>query len=140
MISTINDRKGYVKFFERGLRTSGEKFFFLASSAPSELQQFISEVHEYFDCLPNDWIYTILVDCFNELSMDSIDDITIESDCYNSELYKWLGNSYADEFCAEALQETGIQFDTIYEVINTGQLLAKRKIYEAVNEFIMEKE
>lgn len=104
-----------------------------------ELKRFIQIVHEheFYKSLPNDWIYRIIADAFFELANDDLDEINIEPDVYYSDLYKWFGESYADQFCNEYLELYPASKD-IWKTIAGGQWMAKDRIYHLVNDFLQE--
>lgn len=125
-----------------------EKYFELMSlptislkdSAPEELKHFVYQVHEAFDSLPNDWIYCEIYNAFNKLANDSIDDINIEADAYHSDLYKWLGEPFASSCIEDYMSDFSAKTTDIYEMIASGQWVAKNRIYQMVNDFINEGE
>lgn len=128
--------KEYHLYFKRKHRPNGDWFTLLSIDAPEELKQLVNNIHlKHFDCLPNDWIYEQISNAFGELEHDKLEDITIESDCYNSGLYKWLAETYATTFIEEFAEENGSCND-IYHMIGAGQQLAKQRIYDLVNEFL----
>jgi len=132
-------RKEYYKHFEAASR--GEKSFIkLKDNAPEELGELIREIHfnHFGKCLPNDWIYKTIMEAFEELEENSLVDITIEADVYYTDLYKWLGEPFAHEFCNEAMEEAFCEKNEIYSIISAGQYLAKNVIYTSVNDFIHE--
>lgn len=137
-------KKQYSQYFTSAKRVDTDKHFIKCKDeAPEELRDFIREVHfEYFEkCLPNDWIYQTILEAFENLEENNIDDLNIEPDCYYSELYEWLGNPFAHGFCNEGLLLLdGCNAPDIYQVIGQGQALAKEEIYRAVNEFLSDQE
>jgi hypothetical protein len=125
----------YKNYFERGNKVdNGLPYIFLKDDAPDELKDLVYEIHQHFDALPNDWIYEIVREAFDDLSNDKLDDITIEADCYHNDLYKWFGYSFSDGLCNEVME--GDHFENIWVVISAAQYIAKRQIYEAVDAFI----
>ena len=131
----------YSQYFETKTRKSTqEPFVCLKDEAPQELKDFVQQVHfnHFYKCLPSDWIYSAIWEAFDNLSMDDIDDITIEADPYYSELYKWFGEPFANEFCTECIEEGLIDPKNVYQIIASGQWLAKERIYHAVNDFIQQ--
>lgn len=137
------ERKDFIQYFTRGTRTDGKSFYKCVDACPEELRDLIRHIHtEYFGCLPNDWIYGVIHEAFLDLKDMDVDDVTIDSDPYNSELYNWMGESFADKYCAKAMQEGLYCPDSdgfsIYGLIGWAQWYAKTEIYHAVNEFINE--
>lgn len=134
----------YTKYFERVRRSNGIKFVKLTNDAPENLRDLINTIHkEHFcNCMPNDWIYRIVKEAFDDLASDSLEDINIEADIYNHYLAHWFYNNcnqYAHEYCNEWLEEfgNGCKLDMI-EIIRNGQEMAKERIYCEVNDFIQQ--
>jgi hypothetical protein len=132
----------YTIYFTEGTRIDGTKFVKLVDNAPIKLQELIKEIHinKFRDCMPNDWIYGTILEAFSDLKNDSLEDITIEADSYNADLLEWLGNSYSEELCNEAIEEEIWDRKNIYNLISSGQSIAKELIYNSVNEFMQEDE
>lgn len=111
--------------------------------APEELQECVKDIHlnKFYGVLSNDWIFENILTAFEELEADDLDNISIEPDCYNSDLRKWVDNSFAPVMIDEA-QDEGIVRDQadFWERVSAGQILAKRYIYEAVNDFLGDRE
>ena len=131
----------YSQYFQSAVRTSTQKEFIkLKEDAPKELETLIREIHfRIFEgCLPNDWIYKTILEAFEELEENKLDEINIEADCYYNDLYTWLGEPFAHGICNEYLEEFAYKTTKIYELIASAQWLAKDKIYNAVNEFMEE--
>lgn len=136
-------RKDYGKYFVRVEHSSYKRDITkLCDDAPEELKDFVREIHlKTFDgAWPNDWIYEQLGLAFDELSENELDQLNIEPDIYYSDLYAWLGNSFAPEFVGQWLemdnQNTGSA--NIFDFISGGNWMAKRVIYDLVNDFINE--
>lgn len=131
-------RKEYSKYFEKALRHDGVHFIKRRADAPDDLAELIREIHlEYFGgALPNDWIYSTILEAFEDLEREEIDDLNLECDPYYSDLYKWFGEPFAHELCEEAQEEEVCAGAKVYEIIGTAQWLAKDRIYRAVNDFI----
>lgn len=129
----------YSQYFETAKRINGDEFIRLTENVPKSLRNLIYNIHlhSFGGCLPNDWIYKIILEAFEELEIDSLEDINIEADPYNNDLANWLLNPFSSEYCQEA-QEEGFVSDksTIYERIGYGQELAKQRIYDTVNNFL----
>lgn len=133
--------KKYSEYFIVKKRNeTNESFFSLSQDAPKELTKLVYDIHQDFDCLPNDWIYSIIVEAFEELEETPLDNCSYEADCYYNSLYKWFGEPYANELCSEYLTEFGCGIDTIsmYTIIGNAQYLAKDRIYRFVDEFLEE--
>ena len=138
-------RKQYREYFTIGERIlhkgtfeeKGQRFYKLVDCPPEDLKQLVRQIHKDFcDTLPNDWLYESIYDAFADLEDNDLDDINIEGDFYNSQLYEWLGQPYAHGLCNEVMTE--LQSSDIYEVIQYAQQQAKNDIYRAVDEFIKE--
>lgn len=132
-------RKQYAQYFKTAKRTDGTVFVNKTHDAPEDLIELIRSIHKdyFFDSIPNDWIYDQIYEAFCELSEYDIEDLALDPDIYNSQLYKWFGNSYADQYCAEYAEEIGFnQPKNIWDQIRGGQWLAKDRIYRAVSDFI----
>lgn len=132
----------YTQFFTTAHRPDGKSFITLTDDAPENLQEFVRSVHfDYFDgCLPNDWIYKVIDLAFDDLDEESLDNITLEADCYYNDLQKWLDNPFAGDYCTEYMQETCEKMAdcTFWDLVGCGQWLAKDRIYRAVDQWISE--
>lgn len=138
-MNTQEKAKYYAQFFETAKRvTSDEEFIRLNIAAPQKLHDLIKDIHfDSFDgCLPNDWIYETTLEAFEALENDSLHDIAIEPDIYNTDLAKWLNNPFSEEYCNQAQQDCCLEKAGIYQIIGHGQYLAKERIYHTVNDFI----
>lgn len=136
-------RSCYYQYFqtkERNVDDRSSFFTCLTDDAPEDLSDFIHKIHDdYFDaCLPNDWVYAVISNAFEEIHHDKIDDIMIEADPYYYDLVKWLHNGFADGYCNKALSEGLNEGTDVHDIIGWGQFMAKECIYQAVNEFIEE--
>jgi hypothetical protein len=132
-------RKEYAKHFETRTRVdSGKTFIACKDDAPEELRDLIQHIHfDLFEkAFPSDWIYLTILEAFEALEDDPLENINIEPDVYYHELYKWFGEPIAHILCIEAQEEGLCEGKGIYEIIGTAQFLAKEKIYHAVNDFI----
>ena len=129
----------YSQHFQLKERPNGESFICLKDDAPIELREFVQAVHfDYFDgCLPNDWIYETIHDAFEILEVENLDNVNIEGDPYYNNLRKWLENPFAHEYCNQVMSE--VSYNYFFDIILTAQGEAKRTIYSAVNNFLMEK-
>lgn len=131
----------YSQYFITKPREDGVYFTLLREDRPEELQDFVRAVHmkHFGGCLPNDWIYETISHAFNQLEENKLENCCIEADFYNSNLYKWLGEPFAQEYCNEVIQEDLIPKEKdIYSLISCAQYLAKERIYQAVNDFLKE--
>jgi hypothetical protein len=127
----------YTSYFTESERLDGKKFVKLTKGTPEKVKDLVMKIHmEHFDCLPDDWIYRTISEAFSDLQNDSLENITIEANPYYTDLWEWLGNSYAKGFCNEALQEGITDQKDIYNIIGCGQYMAKELIYHAVDEFL----
>ncbi len=132
----------YSEFFKSKTRPDGSTFM-VAHGAPSELEELIKLIHfSIFEgCLPNDWVFEIISQAFDDLEETPFDDITLECDVYYHDLWKWFGNGFAHGFCNEAMEEGLCEgLKDIYAIIGWGQYLAKQRVYAAVDEFMNTRE
>ena len=135
----------YRQYFVVKERRDGTTFTCLIDNAPVELTNLIHDIHRehFFHCMPIDWFYKTIRNAFEELHVDPIEDITIESDPYNFQLTKWLHencDTFANEYCTEWLEDCcliGSKLDMM-AIISGAQQLAKERIYHAVNDWIQE--
>ncbi len=132
--------KNYSEYFETRKRND-KNFVCCKDEVPQELKDLIRDIHmnHFSGALPNDWIYRVIMEAFEELETEKLDDISIEADCYYGQLYEWFGNPYAHEYCNEAIECDSPAKD-IYAIISLAQYLSKRNIYESVNQFMEGKE
>lgn len=133
----------YSQYFETAERAdTNENFTRLKDNAPEILNELIQEIHgTFYNCLPNDWIYSVILEAFEAFEENELDDYTIEADIYNSDVLNWLyenGNAFAIQYCNDYLEEFGTRSKEIIQFISGGQSLAKDKIYHKVNDFIQE--
>lgn len=127
----------YSKFFETRKRAqTGESFIALTEDAPEELKQLVRDIHGRFGSMPNDWIYKVILEAFEDMEdVQDLDSCVIEADCYRWELIDWLQNHYAIQFIEEARETEGS--DSSFEgMIQNGQTHAKYTIYQAVYIFL----
>ena|ERR1700753_3463803 len=124
----------FTQYFEIATRNNGEQYIFLKEDAPNNLKLIIYSIHEYFDCLPNDWIYSTIFEALQDLEDNSLEDCSIESNCYHTDLYKWFGEPYAKYLCDEALVEYGCT--DIYDAISCAQRDVKQRIYTEINDWL----
>ena len=133
----MTTKTDYIKYFKVSKRaTTGYEFIKLTDDAPENLKDLVRNIHLNFGVLPNDWIYLIIMEAFEELEDNDIDKITIEADCYYHDLYKWFGEPFAHALVNEYLSEIGSDCRNIYEIIGHGQSYCKDLIYNEVNNFI----
>ncbi len=133
--------QNYNRYFTTKTRPGTDQdIIILIDEAPEEIKQLVQDIHMHFDVLPNDWIYEQIDHAFDDLSHNKLDECSFEPDCYYSELYKWFGFPFAHHLCNEALQEGYCDSpQNIYDIISMAQYLAKKQIYDFVNDFIKEK-
>lgn len=129
----------YNTYFIAAEAHNGKIFYKLNDEAPEALRDFVKAVHfDYFDgCWPNDWIYENILDAFEALEYDTIDNCIIEADIYTSDLMQWMQQPFASTYVDEAKAEFG-KTENIEKQIGQGQWLARDRIYNAVNHFIEE--
>lgn len=139
----MNTSQSYTQYFEiRKKQYDGTEFSCLTDNAPQSLKDFVRHVHRehFYDVWPNDWIYATIHQAFDDLEENPLEDITIEPDMYNNQLYKWLyenGNAFAASLVEEYIEEFGEGLGVnLVKLISGGQWLAMDKIYRAVNEFL----
>ncbi len=132
----MNERISYEKYFTLNPREAA----CLRNNAPEDLKALVYNIHQCFDVLPNDWIYMQIANAFEELEDNLLDDITIEADSYYNDLYKWLGEPFAKGCIEDYMSDFSAKTTDIYEMIASGQWVAKNRIYQMVNEFINEGE
>lgn len=133
------EKQQYSRYFICDQRIDGVNFMKLTNEAPEELRKLIYDIHQEFDrCMPDDWIYDVIHDAFCQHDDgETLDNINLEPDPYHSNLYKWLGEAFADEFINHAMKEFG-EFKDIYHLIGMAQVMAKENIYSRVFSFFDE--
>ena len=136
--------KTYSQYFITKKRGE-EEFICLSDDKPSYLHDFIRSVHlDHFDgTLPNDWIYRIISQAFDELESNDndIDNVSLEADPYYSSLHTWLQEPYSIRICDDYLEEFYSEggYDMgMWDLISGGQWLAKRRICDSVHLFLLE--
>jgi len=111
-------------------RIDGKRYVYL--DGPEWQQDIIREAHG--KSMPNDDIYdrvhSILSDISEmdpDIDVDSIkDNLIIEPDIYNADLFNWLNNgNYI--FCDDAIKDMGVT-DSIINIISAGQFLYIQEI------------
>lgn len=131
----------YIQYFEEKTRQNDTKFWCLDDAAPEELQELVYNVHkELFDAFPDDWVYTQIVNAFQDLEEQSIDDCYIEPDCYYHDLYEWVHKCWARALCDEAVSEGFADGTDIDKTVQAGNFLGKEKIYRFVADWLEERE
>jgi hypothetical protein len=129
-------RTEYGKYFTTKVRTNGSHYTTLKDEAPEELTVLVREIHDIFSALPNDWIYEVISDAFEELEDNDLENCSIEGDHCYSDLYKWLNYGFADDLCQEYLDDCcTIRLD-FWDILGSAQVYGKERIYQAVNDFI----
>lgn len=128
----------YSEMFIKKERADGTKFMVFEGS--EYIQDFIHDIHRdyFFDCWPNDWIYSIIAEAFDALEKDSIENCNFDADPYYNDLINWLKEPYAQEYVNEVLEECG--GINLTDIISDAQSNAIKNIYYAVDEFITEHE
>jgi hypothetical protein len=136
----MNIRKDYAKYFDIIFDI---KKTFLGKDAPDELKEFIRQVHlkHFYESLPNEWIYSKISEAFYEVGSKDFtpDNIEVIPDIYRTNLYKWLGEPYADKYCNECIT-TMDDINTIWSLIACAQGLARGRIYREVIDYIKDGE
>jgi len=134
---TTITRRQYGQYLHMQTRANGTSYISKTDDCPKELEALIYDIHKHFDAMPNDWIYRVIGQAFDDMDQDdyTTEDCSIEADCYNSDLYKWFGEPYALECIDEYASEFADNKD-IYTLIAGGQWLALERIYSMVGEFI----
>lgn len=128
----------YSNYFETKKRQNGDKFFCLKENSPQKLKDLIKDIHfnHFYDCLPNDWIYETIYNAFEELELNTIENINIETDVYFSDLCDWLSkNSFSKIYCDEAI-ENELCDHNLESIISRGLYEAKYIVYYVVNKFL----
>ncbi len=130
----------YTQYFDYKKRDNGTSFYCLNDNAPDRLRDFIREVHQgdEFDCLPNDWIYEVIHNAFEEIIDTDLVQFSVEADCYRSELKKWALEPFSDYFIDHALYNYGGIVKEYSELLGFAQADAKETIYNRVLEFLRE--
>jgi len=105
---------------------------------PRHVEDLVYNIHSRLDAIANTWIYCEIYNAFEELQRDNLDDINIDSDSYNSELYKWFGEPFAYGMIQEYMEEFNPSAKNIYELIGASQWYTRKIIYEMVNDFMEE--
>ena len=134
-------RKEYARFFVTKTRADGKRFITLMDNEPQDLCDVIYSIHKAIGCgFPNDWIYSVIRDAFEDLFQDDLDDIQLDADIYNVDLCEWLKETYANDACHECMIQEMCTKNDIMSIISCAQICVKQQIYEAVNDFINEEE
>jgi hypothetical protein len=135
----------YTQYFENKTRNDGKRFVCLKDDAPIELQNLIHDIHdgEFYGCLPNDWIYSMIWEAFSALKEDDIENVSYEADIYNHDLANWFAencNQYANEISATLIMDDCFKPVSAVDLFSNTQYEAKRRIYYAVADFLKERE
>lgn len=133
----------YTQYFESKTRNDGKQFVCLKDDAPIELQNLIHDIHygEFYRCLPNDWIYSMIWEALSALKQDDIENVSFEANIYNHDLANWFAdncNAYAEEISYELCEE--FEARSALYAIKMAQYEAKRRIYYAIADFLKERE
>ena len=130
----------YCQYFKTKLRTNGEPYVYCEHGTPEDVRELIYEIHKELYCgFPNDWIYKEIYEAFEALEEDTLEDITLRPDDFESDLTKWLGESFAPAMIAQAQEEVCNEAKDIWIIIGWGQWYAKDIIYRAVDLFLTNK-
>lgn len=132
-------RDEWEQFFVSKARPSLDRFICLKDDKPKVLYDFVYTVHDEFGALPNDWIYKIMSEAFDAAcECADLGGWEVYADDCHSDRYKWLDERYADDFIAQAVDEGLVSCGErdIWEIVAAGQYMAKRRIYDLVEEFL----
>lgn len=135
----------FAQSFETRTRANGDLFHCLKDDRPEWVQDAVREAHG--DKLPDDWTYAQCdmaaslireqIQCDIE-PCDLLDEITVEADCYYSNLTTWLaGHNGNLDFVNEYIQDfTAGKVEDVQTLIAGGQWLAKQMVLNCmVNAF-----
>ena len=135
----------YFDYFEIGKRIGNEEtYVFLKDDAPRDLRELAYTIHKerFYDALPNDWIFRVMIQAFEELAREEIEDILVEAVFWNCDIARWFYencNNYASEYVDEYMNNyPAKEIHEVMHYIRMGQWLAKQTIYYAVNDFLVE--
>lgn len=134
-METIQEKAEFAhKFLMQKTRDSGDKFWCCSDDAPSWMTDLCREAHA--GMFPDDYKYEYIEDALEKLyQYEDADEIDIEADAYNSDLFAWVAShsdrtSYADD----ALKEFGAT--SIIEAISYGQEFERREVLILVRNFL----
>lgn len=127
----------YNDYFITKTRQDEKRFICLKDNPPAELYNLVSEIHEhfFFNALPNDWIYATIFEAFEAIELDG-ENYNVNADVYTYDLNKWTQNSFSHEYLNEALEKH--RYKDFYDLIMDAQVIAKNRIYSAVELFLEE--
>jgi hypothetical protein len=134
-METKTDLKKYaskaLKEFTSKKRANGESFWCLKDGKNKKwVQDMIQKAH--CGMLPDDYKYQFAYESLLAIAdTDNADDITLESDIYNSDLLQWVSSNLTrSEYVNEAVSEYGLDikdFD-LYKVLSMGQYMEKQEV------------
>ena len=128
---------GYIEYFE-SKQIERSQIIILKKEAPENLKGLIKSIHSYFyDCLPNNWIYSTIYEAFIDLEKE--ENINIEADIYYHQILNWLyenGTQYAIQYCEDAKESYGCL--GFMEILSEAQKMAKINIYREVEFFLID--
>lgn len=126
----IKDRNDVIKELVREFYTEKDKSFCHPNTLAKNL---VFQVHQHFDLLPNDWIYSNVHSMLLDASEGQLyDDVDSYIDIYTSDLIDWSKqfSSYIDD-----AMECGLSI-SLDQAIKMAQYYALSEIVAIINDFI----
>ena len=129
----------YASLFITKTRDNGDKFLCLKDKSNDEkltdndacLSQFIYMAHD--GMLPDDYKYQFIHDALEAIAeTDDIDDISLEPDCYNRDLLKWLSSNLIRASYVDRAMEEIHPYDNLWQALSNGQYLEKEEVLQSV--------
>lgn len=137
-----------LRHFILGTRDSGAQFWKIGDEAPAWLAgepsdrstSLIWAAHDNGDVMPDDYRYAYTRDALTAIAEGDTDGDAIEADIYTADRLRWLASGAGRlALCDEAIEDYGPPTpDTLEERIGMGQLLEKRRVFDAVRAFLEE--
>ena len=129
----------YSKYFTVISTDSDDSMVVYREGSPDCFVDFVRKLHKNFYCFtPNNWLYLTILEAFEELEDKinvDIEDCSIESDRYCSNIIGWLQNPFALDFVNKILRSSE-KYSDLIEIIMIAQIDAKTEVYKEVIYFL----
>lgn len=123
--------ENYLSMFELKTRKNGDKYYCVKDDCKNdELTDVIRTAHG--DMMPDDYKYQFIHDALELISeSNDLDDINIESDCYTSDLLKWVSsNLNRINYFDKAMTE--YECICFVDILSTAQKIERDEVLQSV--------
>lgn len=131
-IKTIQELAAqYASWFETATRGDDTDFIRLKTE-DENIKQLIRAAHN--DMMPDDYKYQFIHEALEAIAdSDDIDEISLEPDCYNRDLLKWVSSYLTRAYYVDEAVENSA-YENFYSALMLGQLTEKEEVLYSVKE------